>query len=168
MLKFLRRFLVVMLLAFWQGGFLFYSSIVVPIGQEVLPSRKDQGFITRLVTRSMNVAGAVALVPFAWDCAACRDPKRRRRRLRGLAWVILFLTLGLLFWLHPRLDAYLDPEVFTIANRREFRTLHRIYLWVSTVQWGAGVVYTALMLISWRAEDQSKGVCHAASADADR
>ena len=65
MLTLLRRFLVVSALMFWQGGFLFYASIVVPIGQEVLPTPQDQGFITRHVTKSMNVSGAVALLPLA-------------------------------------------------------------------------------------------------------
>jgi hypothetical protein len=157
MLLFLRRFLVLHALMFWQGGFLFYASIVVPIGQEVLPTPKDQGFITRRVTQSMNVAGAIALVPLLWDCLACRDPNRWRRQGRWLAWLILFVTLIGLFWLHPRLDAYLDPELFAIHHGSEFRTLHRVYLWVSTVQWAAGVLYTIFVLISWRSEDRTVG-----------
>jgi hypothetical protein len=152
---FIRRFLVVAALMFWQGGFIFYASVVVPIGQQVLASPKDQGFITRHVTRSMNLSGAIALLPLGWDCAACGDPKTLRRRLRWLAWVVMFVTLGVLFWLHPMLDAYLDPETFGIHHRSEFRFLHRCYLWASTVQWAFAVLYVILTLPAWRAEDRS-------------
>lgn len=161
MLTFLRRFLVLHALMFWQGGFLFYSAVVVPIGQEVLPARKDQGFITRRVTQSMNVSGAVCLAPLLWDCAAGRDPKRWRRWGLWASWLVMLVSLVALFWLHPRLDAYLDPELFAIRGGGEFRTLHRIYLWVSTVQWAAGVLYTVLVLISWRTEDRLVGANHA-------
>jgi hypothetical protein len=163
MLTFLRRFLVVSALLFWQGGFLFYSSVVVPIGQKVLPTKQDQGFITRQVTKSMNWAGAVALVPLLWDCAVPGDPNTWRRRLRWLMWLILAITLAALFWLHPHLDVFLDPDpkVFVVYQRGDFRFWHRIYLWVSTVNWGAGVVYIALMLLSWRSEDRTAEAVHA-------
>jgi hypothetical protein len=161
MVTFLRRFLVVSVLLFWQGGFLFYSSVVVPIGQEVLPTRQDQGFLTRRVTQWMNISGAVALVPLLWDCAVPGDPSTLRRRLRWLSWLILAVTLAALFWLHPRLDAFLDPDQFVVYQRGDFRTWHRIYLWVSTVQWAAGVVYIVLMLLSWRSEDRTVEPLHA-------
>lgn len=156
MLTFVRRFLVVAVLMFWQGGFLFYSSVVVPIGQEVLPARKDQGFITRRVTYWMNLSGAVALVPLAWDCLVSADPRARRRWLRWLSWVVMAVTLAMLFWLHPRLDAHLDPETFGIHRGGDFRTLHRWYLWVSTVQWAFGVIFVAATLLAWPAEDRSE------------
>src|SRR2546428_9021513 len=76
MVTFLRRFLVLAALMFWQGGFTFYAAVVVPVGQQVLGSDLEQGFITRQVTQWLNVAGAVALVPLAWDVLAA---ERRRR-----------------------------------------------------------------------------------------
>ena len=57
----LRRWLVVLSLMFWQGGFMFYGGVVVPVGSEVLGSDTDQGWITRKVTDYLNAAGAVAL-----------------------------------------------------------------------------------------------------------
>ena len=110
MVTLLRRFVVVAALMFWQGGFVFYAAVVVPIGTKVLGSTKDQGFITRLVAEQINVAGVICLVPLAWDFVAAGDPCRWRRWIRGLAVAGMVLALGLLFWLHPQLDQLLSPE----------------------------------------------------------
>src|SRR5262245_18710773 len=103
-----RRFLVLAALMFWQGGFVFYAAVVVPIGQQVLHSPTEQGFITRRVTVFLNLAGAATLVPLAWDAFACRDHSVWRRRTRCFAWAVMVLTLVLLFGLHPCLERYLD------------------------------------------------------------
>jgi len=153
MMTLLRRFVVVTALLFWQGGFLFYASVVVPIGQQ-LTSHLRQGFITQQVTDYLNLAGAVALVPLAWDTIASSDPALRRRVLRWACWTGMTLALALLAWLHPRLDELLDRPSMDIADRTLFRERHRLYLWISTIQWGLGVAYSILMLVAWRAEDR--------------
>ena len=44
----LRRYLTVIALMFWLGGFTFYASIVVPIGMDAMKgSALRQGFITQ-------------------------------------------------------------------------------------------------------------------------
>jgi hypothetical protein len=45
--------LTLIALFFWQGGFTFYASVVVPIGQEVFGPLR-QGFLTRQVTVYLN------------------------------------------------------------------------------------------------------------------
>jgi len=152
----LRRFLVLAALMFWQGGFTFYAAVVVPIGQQVLNSPAEQGFITRQVTWYLNVAGLVALGLLAWDVVVSRDAGIQRRCWRWLAWAGMLATLGLLVWLHPRLDELLDPESWNIRDRIRFRAGHRWYLWVSTVQWAFAGIYTVVTLGAWRAEDWSK------------
>jgi hypothetical protein len=149
----LRRFLVVAALMFWQGGFTFYAAVVVPVGQDVLGSHREQGFITRQVTDYLNLAGAVALLPLAWDAAVSGDEAARWRRARWAAWLGMALLLGVLAWLHPRLDALLETETHHIVNPKRFRTEHRWYLWASTLQWGCGVLYALLALRAWRQED---------------
>jgi hypothetical protein len=149
----LRRFLVLAALLFWQGGFLFYASVVVPVGQE-LTSHRRQGLITQQVTNYLNLAGAVALVPLAWDVAVSGDGSLRRRVFRWASWAGMALALALLAWLHPRLDELLDNASLSIADPPLFRERHRVYLWTSTVQWALGVAYTLLMLLAWRAEDR--------------
>jgi hypothetical protein len=156
MITFVRRFLVLAALLFWQGGFVFYAAVVVPIGQEILTSGTTQGFITRRVTYWLNLAGAVALVPLFLDALVRGKQSPWRARLRLIIWAGLAATLVLLVWLHPRLDAFLDVDMHVVEDMKGFRPWHRWYLWISTLQWALGVVYMALMLWSWRDEDRTK------------
>jgi hypothetical protein len=153
-----RRYLALAALFFWQGGFTFYAAVVVPVGQDELGSHLLQGFITRRVTVYLNLAGAIALLPLVWDAIGTRDPAAWRRWLRLLLWLALAAALVALYRLHPLLDQYLDPEYRDLSDRRAFRPYHRLYLWVSTVQWGCAVVYLLLTLLAWRAEDRRGAV----------
>jgi hypothetical protein len=152
MMPLLRRLFVITALLFWQGGFTFYAAVVVPVAQEQLGHRR-QGFITRQVTHYLNAAGAVSLVPLAWDAAVSGDPSQRRRRGRWLTCMVLAVCLVLLVGLHLAMDQLLDVEGFRVLDESAFRRAHRGYLWVSTVQWAAAIGYTWLALIAWRQED---------------
>lgn len=146
----IRRLLTLIAFAFWQGGFTFYTAVVVPTGTEVLGSPAAQGFITRQVTRWINVTGAVALVVLTWDALATRSVRRAR------LFLCLLLAAGVvtLMILHPRLDAMLDAQRERVLDRSAFRSAHRIYLWVSTAQWFAGVAYLTLTPFAWRRDDR--------------
>jgi hypothetical protein len=142
-------------LFFWQGGFTFYASVVVPIGTDVLHSSLRQGFITRQVTWYLNLAAAVALLLLAWDVWAERDPARWRRRVRWALWGLMALAQGLLFALHPRLDELLQVQGRIILDQETFHLLHRIYLWTHTVQWGCVLLFLPLLILAWRAADRA-------------
>jgi hypothetical protein len=150
----LRRFLVLIALFFWQGGFTFYASVVVPIGQLVFDHLR-QGFVTRQVTLYLNLAGAAALLLLAWDVLAARDRLRWRRWSRLLLWAGMLLALMILHWLHGRLDELLVPKGRIILDEEAFRPQHRLYLWISSVQWAGGLLFLLLTLAAWRAEDRS-------------
>jgi hypothetical protein len=143
---------------FWQGGFTFYAAVVVPVGQQELGSLQ-QGFITRQVTNYLNLSGAVALMLLGWDLAASRDQSARRRWTRWAAWVGMISMLLALAWLHQHLDQLLNLELRELANPRAFRTGHRWYLWLSTVQWAIGLSFAVLTLFAWRAEDRAGMRC---------
>jgi hypothetical protein len=149
-----RRFLVLTALMFWTGGFTFYAAVVVPVGAEVLGSHREQGYITQSVTNYLNLSGAVALTLFAMDTWFARDSFRWRRRVRWLTWLGMGLTLAALVVLHPRLETLLARES-TAFPVSDFRPLHRVYLWTSTLQWGFAVLYTLLTISAWRAEDRA-------------
>jgi hypothetical protein len=152
----LRRFLVLAALMFWQGGFVFYAAVVVPVGQDELGSHTRQGFITRRVTDYLNMAGAVALVPLGWDAAANGDKSAWRRRTCWAMWLAMAGLLGALAFLHVNLESLLDTEAKVVEDALAFRPVHRLYLWLSTVQWACALIYLWCALRSWRAEDAEK------------
>jgi hypothetical protein len=158
----LRRFLVLTALFFWQGGFTFYASVVVPVGQAQLGDLR-QGFITRRVTHYLNLSGAIALAPLAWDVVASQDPNRKRRRWRAGLWLIMALSLAALVWQHGWLDALLVPRGRIVTDPELFRPRHRVYLWTSTIQWVAAVVYLALSVRAWQVEDRRRATVADAS-----
>jgi len=122
---------------------------VVPIGGSVLGSEFEQGLITRHVTDYLNAAGAVALVLWAWELAVERGGRATLRPARWPLWVFLAAALAALVWLHLRMDAHFDPDEPLVHNRPAFRTLHRIYLIVSTAQWAASMLLLAWTLQAW-------------------
>jgi hypothetical protein len=151
----IRRFLVLAALFFWQGGFTFYTAVVVPVGAQELHSNLRQGFITRRVTNYINLSGGVALLLLAWDLGSVRAASGRARRTGLLLWAVLLLTLACLVWLHTRLDELLVPRGRIVLDPETFRPRHRLYLWVSTLQWIVSVVYLLWTLRTWRAQDRS-------------
>jgi len=100
---------------------MFYGAVVVPVGSEVLGSHREQGFVTRSVTNYLNVAGAVCLAVWCWDVAAGRGAGPGKQRLRWIGWGLLLVRLGVLVWLHLRLDELLDVEGFRILDQPGFR-----------------------------------------------
>ncbi len=151
-----RRFLVLVALMFWLGGFTFYASIVVPVGTRVLGnSSRRQGFITREVTRQLNVSAAVALAVLALELLPLGDPSRTRWWGRLAFWLVMAGCQAGLFALHPHLDRFLKERGGIVLDPEAFRPWHRLYLWLHTVQWGAAVLFCILVLAGWRAGDRA-------------
>jgi hypothetical protein len=143
-----RRFLVVQALLLWQGGFLFYAAVVVPIGTDTL-GPFAQGRVTRHVTDVMNLIGAIALVVLAWDQWA-NVASARYRRARWALWGVLATTLAGLAVLHAAVGRHVDfGSDGRVTDYPAFYLWHRVYLYVSTLQWVAGLAYTAIMLRAW-------------------
>lgn len=130
------RFLSLCAFAFWQGGFVFYAGVVVPLGGEMWGDR-TQGFLTRQVVPWFHGAGIVALILWFFDCLAQKESKGF-----SLLW-IFFMGAGVawLMVLYPRMDTYLDPVSESVEDPRAFKSLHRIYLWVSTILWVMSLVW---------------------------
>lgn len=135
--------------AFWQGGFTFYTAVVVPVGTDVLGGPAEQGRVTRDVTRWMNLAGAIALPILLWDAVATRP----WRRTRVTCVILMAVVLAGLYVLHPQLDALFDADVARVRDRPRFRLMHKTYLWISTLQWAAGLAYLVLTPAAWRSLD---------------
>ena len=150
-----RHVLAILLLAVWWGGFTFYALVVVPTGHRILHSNVRQGFITQSVTNQLNGLGAVTLGVLAWQTLALRreDTVRRRFRIATVSWMVLAITLGALFWLHPYLDVLLDPANRSVTDEDHFYEWHRWYLIIASVQWLAGLVHLACVFAASPRED---------------
>jgi hypothetical protein len=141
---------------FWQGGFLFYSAVVVPVARSRPETKEVQPLVTRDVTRYLNFVGVFAIVVLGWDALATTDPSRRRQGLRVVSCVVLAVALGALFWLHPKLSELMDGGGQTIKPGSTLYPLHRVYLLFSTLQWFICLTSVWLMLSAWRVEDCEK------------
>lgn len=148
-----RRWTLLWALLFWQGGFMFYGGVVVPIGGQVLGSDREQGFITAEVTNYLNLAGAVALALWLWNLLGERGTSPRWHRLRGVLWSLLVLSLLILVWQHRELDAVIDAASSQVHDRSRFGLFHSGYLFVSTVQWMGCLALSALTIRTWQEED---------------
>jgi hypothetical protein len=149
----LRRFLVIVALLFWQGGFLFYASVVVPVAQQELGSHLRQGFVTRQVTYFLNLSGAVALAILALELLIA-DGQRWRRWARAILWLAMAAALAALVLLRMHLNSMLDPDRRLVLDREQFYPSHRVYLWVSTFQWACAMLFLWLTVAAWRAVDR--------------
>jgi hypothetical protein len=147
-----RRFLVVQALMLWQGGFFFYAAVVVPTGTDVLGSAAAQGAITSRVTDALNVIGVFGLGLICWDVAQTRDTNTRRTAARWWCWSFALVCQYVLFVLHQMMDYFMDAGRSYVVIRPAFYTVHRIYLWVSTVMWVACLFLTWWTLRAWGAE----------------
>jgi hypothetical protein len=151
-MKLLRRFLVVQVLLFWQGGFVFYGAVVVPAGTRLMGAA-GQGAITARVTDALNAIGFLSLAVLALELSLTRDPEPRRTACRWWAWGFALACQGVLLYSHLLLDAMMDDDRRRVLVRTAFDPLHRVYLIASTAQWVACLFLVWWTLRAWRAED---------------
>ena len=137
-----RRFLFTAAVAFWLGGFTFYTGVVILVGEHVLGSSLRQGFITQQVTGWLNIAGAAALPFLLWTTWALWPHRGRVTRFGLAATLFLIAAIQLeLFALHPFLDRLMDARAHDLLDYDRFDHLHFIYITSATVQWAAGLLH---------------------------
>jgi protein-S-isoprenylcysteine O-methyltransferase Ste14 len=144
----LRRLILLISLMFWQGGFMFYGSVVITVGAQVLGSEMEQGFVTQAVTNYLNIAGAVSLT--IWGIELWRG----RIRWPGWAlWLGLVLSLVGVAILHTRMDQRLEVESHAVVGKG-FYSLHRVYIALSAGQWLASLGLLGVTMHHWTQADR--------------
>jgi hypothetical protein len=149
-----RRYLVVLAVSMWLGGFTFYSVVVIHTAHHVLDSMLETGLITQQVSRWLNVIGVVALLILLWNCIVERRQRRCVRWILFGTWMVMAAVEVWLFLLHPVLDRQINLETRHLVDRVHFRPVHTFYVTLSTIQWVAGLLYVFAMLHAWRIADQ--------------
>ena len=131
------RFFALCAFALWQGGFVFYAGVVVPIGSDEFGDTA-QGFVTRRVTFWLNLVGFAAVGLLLVDYLARPLAGGKKAWFKAL-WGLMLVCQTALVVLHPRMDLLLEPETVSVLDRKTFRLLHQVYLWTSTVMWVASL-----------------------------
>jgi hypothetical protein len=152
------RFVVVIALAFWMGGFTFYAGVVIHVGHRVFGSARETGFLTQQVTVWLNRSGAIVLGILVLNLLM--TPRLVARDWWMAAAVTVAAMIGLqiaLFQLHGRLDLFLDAAAQTIRDRGGFRKEHLVYMNVATTQWAAALLHLMALLALWRRNDGNRG-----------
>ena len=151
MTQILRRYLLILALALWLGGFTFYSSFVIPAAHDVIGDEFQNGLVTRSVTIWLNRIGVVAIGLMLWDTlASCRKGYRRYSALALVACLVATASHVGLFIVHPRLDSLINVDSEQIADPASFRLLHQTYERISSTQWVACLVFVCVSLLNWR------------------
>lgn len=142
------RFLTVIALAIWFGGFTFYSTAVIATSQKVLHSQLRAGLITQQVTNWLNWISLPTLAICCWNWLAYRVQARRGWTfIMGVALAAMALAQIALFPAHWTLDAQIIGR--EVGDEGQFFRLHRVYLVISTLQWCAALVYIWSALALW-------------------
>jgi uncharacterized membrane protein len=144
-----RRYLAILAMAFWMGGFTFYSLIVIPTASKVLGDEREVGFVTQQVTHWLNLISIGALLILLWNTLAER--KKAGFVLRyGLpaTWLIMVLSLVGLFFAHAWIDQLLDIPNHKVLGYSHFFDRHRLYMVIATIQWCSAMAHLLLILMA--------------------
>lgn len=146
------RFVIIAAIAFWLGGFTFYSGVAIPMGVEVLGTHKAVGFITQRVTNWLNVSGVVALSILLANTLVNWKGRGKLLRYSLLGtWIAMAMIELELIALHPVMDRLLTSQpVREILNPDRFDLLHHVYLISTTVQWLFGMIHVWCVAVAWQ------------------
>ncbi len=155
----LRRYILLLVLALWMGGFTFYTLFVIPVGAKVLGSDRDQGFITEQVTNQLNYIGTGSLLVLG--ALLFTERTEQKLRLLWLAWLIMAALQAALFFIHSVIDRMLDPATRKIHDLGHFFNWHRTYMATASLQWLVALIYLWLAMHLWRKNDRQKAAAPA-------
>jgi hypothetical protein len=147
----LRRMIVLVSLMFWQGGFMFYGGVVVPVGARILGSETKQGFITQSVTNYLNLAGAVCLI--LWLEHLWHDRRNGVSKLEWGLWSFIAVQLIALTGIHLKMDHLLNVDSLSIIDPVWFGRLHRLYIVTSSIQWLTSLILLFVVVLRWNQHD---------------
>ena len=154
MILVIRRMVLLVSLMFWQGGFMFYGGVVVPVGARVLGSETEQGFITQTVTNYLNLAGAVCLI--VWLEHLWYDRRNGVSKLEWGVWSFAAASAILLAKLHVEMDHLLSVASSSVVDPEWFGRYHKLYLMTSSAQWLASLALLFLAVLRWNRHDKRK------------
>lgn len=152
-MKFALRVLLLLAFAVWQGGFMFYGGVVIPVSTQVIGSELQQGFVTQTVTNYLNLLGGACLAIWAVELFFLTQATRLARSI----WAFLAISLLVLVMIHLQMDRLLDSSGQFVLDERQFHWCHRAYLAISTLQWLGSIGLLAATVSSWTHTERRAG-----------
>jgi hypothetical protein len=143
----IRHFLLLISLMFWQGGFMFYGGVVVPIGGRILGSESLQGLITQSATNYLNLAGIVCMT--FWGNHLWRERKLHVSRFEWCLFIGTVCSLVALAVIHLSMDLIIDVRSVKVVDPVRFDLYHKLYISISSVQWLASLLLLFLSIRRW-------------------
>jgi hypothetical protein len=140
------RFLGLLSLIVWVGGFTFYSAEVIPVLHDVMPSR-DAGRIIQRVTDRLNLVGAATVMIWLVLVSAERHVGTKRLRMRRGP-----TGCNPYYPRIPRRAACTDGSAALPGRMEGFNPWHQAYLIVGTVSWFVNLGLLGLSLRLWEKE----------------
>ena len=129
----------------WQGGFMFYSAIVVHIATDVLGSAFEQGRITARVMLWLNGLGTIAILLLLADLLRWRGLSFRPRGM-WFCWLLMAGAQAALWFLREEMVAVVDLDDGTITDRPAFHAMHEWYMRWTSLQWGSSLAYMVWLI----------------------
>jgi hypothetical protein len=128
-------------LLWWQGGFMFYSAIVVYIATDIV-GMFEQGKVTARVMLWLNGLGTFAILLMFVDIAWWRY------RPRGflVTWFLLAGCQLSLWFLREAMVDNVDLTEERIIDYTLFRQQHEWYMKLTTAQWGCSLAWMAWLI----------------------
>lgn len=124
-----------LLFACWWGGLSFYAIVVVPLATEQFGST-EQGFVTQQVTNWHNaILSAMAV------CLLI-EARQLTSRILAVVAILLAITTIALVADHHWLTGLMNMQNRTVPE--SFYAQHAIYLWLTAVEWGTGLLLPIL------------------------
>ena len=149
----LLRLLWIIGFAFWMGGFVFYTSYVVPI---LLREVGESGIVTRHVAVIFNRLGGVVLS--YWFLTLWIERRQTDWRRTALFLLVVNTVIqGVLFWAYDWVIQALQavPDSVQPLSDPVFYFRHRVYLWLHSLQLLLSIGSLALALRRWQLADRS-------------
>jgi hypothetical protein len=149
-LRSIQQYVSVAAIVLWLGGFTFYATYVVPIGENVMDGL-SQGYVTQQVTDRLNAIGLVMILLINLDIWQHRKHIGRWLLWARLAGAAVFAVgLVMVVVTHNHMDALLDPVYQTRPDRAVFKPLHQRYQMVMAFMWLACLFELGAMMFGHR------------------
>jgi len=144
------RFLAVLSIALWLGGFTFHTSVTLRVGGEILGGL-EQGYVTQAALGRLHWFGAAMILMSTIDAAIHWGRLGKAARgIQAATVTVMTIALAMLFKIHAEMSALMDADSLTRPDKGAFSPLHQQYQKFASALWLCSLVELGAMLHAHR------------------